>query len=164
MAGRTKYSDSDKARVANALALNEGNVKRTARETGVPENTVRDWKNAWAKDGVPATIEQMQSAELDQYVERTSRVRDLALARLEEVIPDTKSARELATTFGILDDKLTRARGLPTSRQETVGLSISMSPDALGIALSAWAEKAAVESAQRREDIIEVEAEVVEQA
>jgi hypothetical protein len=70
----------------------------------------------------------------------------------------------LATTFGILDDKLTRARGLPTSRQEQVGLSITMSPEALGTALTAWAERAALESAQRRADIIEVEAEVVEQA
>lgn len=162
MAGRTRYSDSDKARVANVLAMNDGNIKRTSRETGVPENTVRDWRNAWAKDGPPATVEQLRTAELDRYVEATSRVRDLALQRLEEVIPDTKSARELATTFGILDDKLTRAKGLPTSRQEQVGLSITMTPDALGTALSAWAEQAAIQSAQRRADIIEVEAEVVE--
>ena len=158
MAGRSKYTDEDKARVANALAINDGNIKRTARETGVPENTVRDWKRSWDKGGVPATVEEARTVELDNFVADASRVRDVALRRLEEVIPHSDKVRELATVVGILDDKLTRARGLPTSRQEQIGLQLSVTPEQLGSALSAWAEKAALESAQRRVDIIEVEA------
>lgn len=162
MAGRTKYSDADKARVANALAINDGNIKRTARETGVPENTVRDWSRAWEKGGVPATIEQARTVELDRFVEDASRIRDVALRRLEEVIPHSDKVRELATVVGILDDKLARARGIDRRSDPQIGVQIHVTPEQLGSALSSWAEKAALESAQRRADIIEVDSTVVE--
>ena len=41
MAGRAKYTEEDRAKVFVLLRTNDGNVKRTSREAGVPENTVR---------------------------------------------------------------------------------------------------------------------------
>ena len=163
MAGRAKYSDNDRARVANALAINDGNIKRTARETGVPENTVRDWKRSWEKGGVPATVEEARTVELSRFVEDASRIRDVALRRLEEVIPHSDKVRELATVVGILDDKIARARGIDRNGSDRqIGVHINVTPEQLGSALSSWAEKAASESAQRRADIIEVDSTLVE--
>lgn len=42
------YSREDRARVYTTLLSNEGNVKRTARDTGVNATTVRRWKREFA--------------------------------------------------------------------------------------------------------------------
>jgi len=51
---RRAYDALDHAAVHNALTRNQDNVKRTARETGVPENTVRRWRNHWRVSGAPS--------------------------------------------------------------------------------------------------------------
>ena len=56
MAGKSQYSDSDKARVYTTLLANEGNVKRSSRETGVPEATVRRWKNEFEENPPPVEV------------------------------------------------------------------------------------------------------------
>lgn len=114
MAGRSKYAETDRAKVYVNLRANDNNVKRTARETGVPENTVRRWRDEWA-NGLNIPEATVVRAEADNFVGQAERIRDYALATLENKIPDAKPS-ELITIVGVLDDKITRARGIDRDR------------------------------------------------
>lgn len=156
MAGKTTYSDDDLARLYVALTANEGNVKRTARDTGVPESTVRMYKRKWESEG-PPPIEGVEEA-VEAFAVRAERVRDKALDAIEDKIPNGKIG-ELTTLVGVLDDKITRAKGLSTGRVEHV----HSLPDAEVIreALGAVFQGALQAAAQREEEIID--AEIVEE-
>lgn len=115
MAGKSQYSDSDKARVYTTLLANEGNVKRTARETGVPEATVRRWKNEFEEN--PPSTEAIQAAAGD-FLSDAKRVRNKAVLEIERQIDarEMKGAA-LVTVVGVLDDKITRVEGVVTKHQ-----------------------------------------------
>lgn len=59
------------------------------------------------------------SKAVDDFVKNAVSIRDKAMTALETRIDagDIRSS-ELITTIGVLDDKITRARGLPTQRTE----------------------------------------------
>lgn len=124
MASRATYTEADKAQVYVVLATNDGNVKRTARDTGVPENTVRRWKKEWAENGPPSS-EDVEVA-VGEFLTEAVTVRDDALhviklkLQLLKKDPDKAKLAELTTVVGVLDDKITRASGLATSRTEHV--------------------------------------------
>lgn len=118
MANRTTYTDDELARLYVALTANEGNVKRTARDTGVPESTVRKYKKQWETEGPPQATEAVEKAVTDFTVD-AERVRNKALLSIEEKIPGAKVG-ELTTLVGVLDDKIMRARGLAVGRVEHV--------------------------------------------
>lgn len=118
MAGRASYSEQDKARVFLALTANDGNVKRTAREIGVPETTVRNFKREF-EDNPPSQELVQQEFETGDYVAELETLRKELSVALRRKIPDM-TGHQLAVSYGIIDDKLTRARGLATSRTEHV--------------------------------------------
>jgi transposase-like protein len=151
---RTKASDEEKARVLTTLAANNGIVKRTAAECGVSPATVRKWRGELQKGQGPAA--EIVEQAVDEFIEAATRVRNLALEKLEEKIRNGEAkVSELSTALGILDDKITRARGLPTSRVETA----SALPDAnhLRELMSGFVEGAIRAAEQRHSDIIEAE-------
>lgn len=163
MARRT-YTDSDRARVKVALEANNGSVKAAARETGYPVQTVRDMKHKWDREGLPATVSEALPAVVDEFVGNAARVRDKALDRLEQELEDPAAkvnVKDLATTVGILTDKVRLVSGQPTSRTESVqGLSPSEVRDlfagfAMGVVAAArnthdeiidaeWSEQSAI--------------------
>jgi transposase-like protein len=151
---RQAFSDEDKARVLASLAANGGIVKRTAAECGVSPATVRKWRGQ--QEHGQGVAQALVDEAVDEFVEAAARVRNLALARLEDKINagDVK-ASELVTIVGVLDDKVTRARGLPTSRVET---SAAL-PDAqhLRELMSGFVEGAIRAAEQRHTDIIDAE-------
>ena len=100
---------------------------------------------------------------VDNFAEDASRVRDKALARLEEIIDTSDKPRDLATVIGILDDKITRAKGLPTSRTETLSVGIEGTPEQVQALFTSWAQKSVSDANTRASDLIEVEAEVVDE-
>lgn len=156
MAGRTTYSDDDLARLFVSLTANEGNVKRTARDTGIPESTVRRWKTEWETKG-PPSYEAVEQA-VSTFAEDAERVRDKALKAIEEKIPGAKVG-ELTTLVGVLDDKIMRARGLATGRVEHVH---ALPPaDEIREVLAAVFQGAVQTAAARELDIID--AEVIEE-
>lgn len=157
MAGRTTYTEADKARVFVVLTANDGNIKRTARETGVPESTVRNFKREFESNPPsPEAVE--KEIETGDYAGDLEVLRtELALA-LRREIPHMKG-RDLAVALGIVDDKLTRARGLATERTETV----HRLPSAEELALAGqMLAQGAIEAARQRQNEI-VEANVREQ-
>lgn len=154
MAGRSTYSPEDKAAVMAVLAANGGNQKRTARETGVPLATLRYWIKH--PESSPPSAEQVQAA-VDGFVSHAEQIRDAALKKLGDlVMNDEVSARDLITTLGVLDDKITRAKGLPTQRTEHQHALPSREELAqvLGSAITGM-----IEMAERRDDEIIEDAE-----
>lgn len=109
MAGKSPYSDKDRATVYTVLLANEGNVKRTARDTGVNETTVRRWKREFADN--PPPVEAVEAA-VNDFVTDAKRVRNLALLEIERQInAGTFKGAALVTVVGVLDDKVTRVEG-----------------------------------------------------
>lgn len=156
MAGKARYSDEDKARVYVALSANDQNVKRTARETGVPESTVRSFKKQFELE--PPRTDLVETV-VGDFVEDASRVRHKALKAIEKKI-DANEAKvgELNATVGILTDKIDRARGLV---DRSVVEHKLPSAEEIRAALGAFAEEARALSHQRQAEI--VDSEVVEQ-
>lgn len=115
MAGKSPYSDADKSTVYTALLANEGNVKRTARDTGMPESTVRKWKKDFETS--PPPTEAVEEAKGD-FVADAKRVRNKAVLEIERQIDahEMKGAA-LVTVVGVLDDKIMRVEGPVTKHQ-----------------------------------------------
>lgn len=157
MAGKSRYSDADKGRVYVALQINEGNIERTHRETGVPAQTIRDWRKQWERDGVPPEIVQAADDATDNFVEDAVRVRNKALRELERQVDGQEmKGRDLIVAVGVLDDKLTRAKGLPTSRSEQTVVAIDAAQ--VRAQLTGFVRGALEMAREREADIIEVEA------
>lgn len=106
MARRT-YTDRDRALVYAELAVNEGNIKRTARNLDIPVPTVRRWRDQWERSGVPATMSAEVAIVATDFLSEAIRIRGKLMSRLEALIDDEKvSSREVVTAIGILSDKI----------------------------------------------------------
>lgn len=158
MAGKATYTDAKKAEVYVVLAANDQNVKRTARETGVPENTVRRWRDVWKTEG-PPRIEEVQKA-VGDFIEDSERVRNKALMEIERQIDaqELKGAA-LVTAYGVITDKIDRAKGLATGKIEHVH-TLPSAEEAREL-MRGFFEGGRQMAAEREQEIIE--AEVVEQ-
>lgn len=154
-----RFTDDDKARVYATLAANGGNVKRTSRECDVPPATIRRWRGQWDRQGPPPDANVTKA--VTEFLDEAVSVRNLALTKLREKIEcgDVK-ASELITALGVLDDKITRAKGLPTSKVEHS--SALPSREDLKELMQGFVA-GAIEAAERRHGEI-VDAEVVEVA
>src|SRR5690242_9524009 len=118
MAGKSRYTEADEARVHVALAVT-GSVKGAARETGVPETTVRRMKAKFDRNGPPA--QEAVEAAVGDFVTEIEATEWVALKQLRKKVESGEgSVRDLATVFGILNDKRTRASGLADSTVEHV--------------------------------------------
>jgi transposase-like protein len=160
VAGRAKYTEADKAKVFTLLAANDGNVKRTSRESGYPENTVRRWRNEFKE--TPPSLEAVETA-MGEFVEDAERIRGKALVWVEEMIdkrdPKVKM-NDLNNIAGTLTDKLDRARGLDIKRVEHQ--HHLPSPDEARELMRGFVQEAFALSVARDAEIID--AEIVEQA
>ena len=159
---RSTYTAEDKARAYVILSSNDGNLKRTARDTGIPEPTIRRWRNEWASEGPPQT-DLVEKAATD-YVGEMEGTRDLALQRIRERlessnVKDQGTLPQLATVFGILTDKIDRARGIADKRVEHV--HALPSPDEIRGALTALVAGVQQGHALREEEI--EDAEIIEE-
>ncbi len=107
MSGRPVYTDKDKARAFALLETNGGNVKRTARDLGMPISTLRRWRDEWDKDRMVPAAEDIVLAAND-FLEDAERVRDLSLtvirarARWHRWPPSSESSRTRSTAHEVL--------------------------------------------------------------
>lgn len=158
MAGRPQYDDAFKARAFAQLEVNNGNIKRTARDLGVPPSTIRRWRDEWeASKNLPAAEDLIVAT--GDFIEDAERVRDLSLKVLEEKLRlGQGTVAQVATVLGVLDDKISRAKGLADRVTEH---KITLpSADELRELLTGMKQNAIDAAAQRDEEI--VDAEVVE--
>lgn len=151
MAGKPKYGEGDRARAYVTLLTLDWNIKGTARETGIPQTTIRRWAEEFRVN--PPDVDKVTEVAED-YVVRATRVRDAALAELERKIPQATPA-QLVSAVGLLNDQIRVAEGLATSRSETV--HTLPSADEIRATLGAVFQQA-LESAKAREgEIIDAE-------
>lgn len=158
MSGKATYSDEQKAQVFTVLHANDGNVKRTHRETGVPISTIRRWRDDWEADRQLPDIADIQAAS-DDFVEEATRIRNLALRELERKLPKATPA-QLSTIVGTLDDKIARATGLASRVEHEHRIAL---PSAEEITDRLLALQAAAKDSASRRDAEIVDAELVEQ-
>lgn len=108
--GRARYSDEEKAGALTILAVNNGNVKRTARSLGIPRATL----TAWARGrGTHAGVTQLCHLKKDSLADRFEEVIRKMLAALPSKIEDAPLL-DLVKGVGILVDKMLLLRNCPT--------------------------------------------------
>jgi len=105
---RRTYSDRDKAVVFAELQVNEGNVKRTARNTGIDQSAVRRWKLEWEAKGVPDAVTAEVELVASDFISDAVRIRGKLLQHLEQVLDSGQRATipQLVTGIGVLSDKI----------------------------------------------------------
>jgi len=159
------YTDEDRAAVLAELAVNDGNVKRTARALGVPTPTVRRWRDNWVRDGVPPETSSAVPAVAGDFVETATRIQHKLLVVLEKKVDEGDvTTRDVSTAIGILTDKLRAYQQVPTGKVEHV---FQLPPPAEIRALFASAVEGVVTAAKVRAAEIEgadepIDAEYVE--
>lgn len=158
MAERRKYTDEDRARVYTALTINQGNIKRSARETGVPVATVRLWKRKWEADGPSEEIALLSEEQGLAWIAVAEESRDIALAKWRALVEnDQVAARDLMTGVGILTDKIHAARGLSKGSSSQPAIS----PEHMRELARGLVEGAVEAAKSRHEEILEADYEVV---
>lgn len=161
MASKRTYTDEDKANVLALLAANSGNVKRTARDTGVAEQTVRDWKKAGERGNTPSAVVALVPSAIEDFAVDAERIRDKALGALETALDAGQvTTRELVPIIGMLTEKIALARGQATQRTETV--HALPSPEEFGTRLVQFLDQSFTRSLDREGEI--VDADFTEQA
>lgn len=161
MARPSKYTAEEIARVIAVLASNKGNVKRTSRELGLPEQTVRNFKIKDTGGRLPAEVLVALPVALETQITRMGLVRDKALDAIEDKIDQGDSKLgELNAVWGTLTDKILLISGEATSRREEV--TTGPSPEEFGERLALYLGQAFNLALDREADI--VDAEIVEQA
>jgi transposase-like protein len=117
-----QWSDQDRAAAYVLWVSNDKNVRKTSRECGIPTNTLRYWVKGWNESGPPDAVLDEIPAQMYEFVHHANRVRQNAMDKLEELIPqaEVKQLSAIATVVGIMDDKIRLASGLATKRTETV--------------------------------------------
>lgn len=115
----TRYTDAQKAVVFAELTVNEGNVKRTARNLNMPVSTVRYFKQQWEREGVPQEVVDALPATVTDFVTHAERVRDKLLVALEAAVDRGEiKPREIVVSLGMLTDKIRAYRGLDAKKVE----------------------------------------------
>lgn len=160
--GARTFSEADKARVLVTLASNDGNVKRTARETGVAPATVRKWRDqqrtASTGQGVapasPLAIAKATGVFLDDV--QSTRNRALALLDARIRAGDIKTG-ELITAVGVLDDKHRLGAGLANANVNHTHTHVLPSPDELRNVLLPFVQQGIADAARRHEEILDAE-------
>lgn len=153
---KRSYTDAEKATAWVALQANGGNQKRTARELQMPLTTLREWIKVWNTEGVPQPVAEATPVAIEEFIANAERVRAKALHYLEVTLPEARP-RDLATTVGILTDKINISKGLATSRQETVQkLELPKREDVKEL-FEAFVSEAIIKARDRNQDIIELD-------
>lgn len=106
-----RYSDAFRAAALAALDANGGNVKRTARELGIPYRTLAEW--VAGRNPVSAEDRAQKRVELADAVEHACDA--LTHGIVAAVKAGKASVQEMAVALGISVEKLLLLRNQPTS-------------------------------------------------
>lgn len=111
--GRKSYKVEDVDKVLIKLAENNGNVKKTARETGVAVNTLKKWKG---QD--PEKYEIIEKQTLDmiknaQMVVLQNQIQNLVSAsqRMGELIPSEDNIDKITNAIKMINEQLGKLSG-----------------------------------------------------
>lgn len=158
MSKRTEWTDEDKAAAYVIWISNDKNIRATARQCGIGHTTIAYWVKQWEKDGPPERLDDKIRANAYEFVHHASTVREQAMKKLEELIPEAeiKQLGTLATVVGIMDDKIRLAQGLATKRTETVHTLPTR--DEMKELMSGFADSLVSAAEDRASEVVEIEA------
>lgn len=165
--GRATYDEADKAGAYVVLTANDGIVKRTARETGIPESTIRAWKAEWEKNG-PPPLEEVTKAAV-AFVDEAVEIRGLALGVIRQKVellaqsPKDVKIAEMTTLVGVLTDKIDRSSGLDHGKRVDHFHHLP-APEELRALMTEYVSGGQERASARAEEITDAEFEIVEQA
>ncbi|MFL6282750.1 MAG: helix-turn-helix domain-containing protein [Pyrinomonadaceae bacterium] len=105
---RTQYSDDEKASALTLLAVNNGNLKRTARALGIPRSTL----SAWAKGrGTHARVTDLCHFKKGVLADRLEEAaRKLLDAVMDPARIEGASMLDLCKSIGICVDRMVLLR------------------------------------------------------
>ncbi len=104
---KRQYSDADKATALVALDANDGNVKRTAIQLGIPHKTLDDW--AKGRNQNPAVAE-LHTRKKGSLADKFENLAHLIVDAMPSKI-DRATLSQCAVSSGIATDKAIRLRG-----------------------------------------------------
>lgn len=113
---RKRYTDDDRANALAALAANGGNVKLTANQIDIPETTIRKWLSSEQHPEITKKGAQKKGP-LSDYLEKIA-------WQLADSLPgktDQSSLQQVATSLGIVIDKMRLLRNEPTEINRNEG-------------------------------------------
>ncbi len=122
-----RYTDEERAACLASLAANGGNVKKTARECGVPRQTLQRWIEAVAQGAAHCAAPQKRP-----MAERVSEIMPAARRSLEEELErfarrgvrhalgcvKDLNAKDTMIAVGVAIDKALLLRGVPPPSQD----------------------------------------------
>lgn len=140
MARLRDYSDDERAHALAVLRSNNGNMKKTAQETGTPRSTLRAWaglREAEGKHAADVAPEKVDNA-AEQLAVSWRHIANMSLALMAEFLERLRDVekvkagdvRDLSVVAGVATEKESFARGGPTARTESVRVSL-VEPDVL---------------------------------
>src|SRR5262245_39693868 len=103
------YSNDDRAMALAALDANSGNLARTARETGVPRMTLREWARGRVGAGVTTARQEKRSSLADELEAIAWRLIESAPAKI-----NSANLSQTMTALGIAIDKMRLLRSQAT--------------------------------------------------
>lgn len=158
---RVEWDDEAKAAAYVVWISNGRAIRQTARETGIPHNTISYWAKDWEKNGPPDNLNEKIANNVYEFLNHASSVREKAMKKLEELIPqaEVKQLSAIATVVGIMDDKIRLASGLATKRTETVHTLPTR--DEMKELMSGFADGLVGAAEDRASEVISIEAESV---
>ena len=112
-ARQRKYSDDERAAAMAELSAAGGNVAHVSRSMGIPQNTIRNWRDG--KGVIPPEVVAEKKEQLAALFESEARG---ALEAAKDKRGDA-SYRDLVTAAAISADKHQLLTGKATSRVET---------------------------------------------
>jgi len=105
----SKYSDQQRMEVAILYAIS-GNMKKVAKDTGIPRTTIVGWKQSdWWQSAVAKVRDEKADEHRALYSELVDKAQRVALKKL----PDA-TAQQAMTIAAIGTDKLRLHDGMPT--------------------------------------------------
>ena len=161
MSKRTEWTDEDKAAAYVIWISNDKNIRATARQCGIGHTTIAYWVKQWEENGPPERLDDKIRANAYEFVHHASTVRQKAMDKLEELIPEAeiKQLGTLATVVGIMDDKIRLAQGLATKRTETV--HTLPTKEEMKELMSGFADNLVSAAEERANEVVEITAESV---
>ena len=117
---RKSYSIEDVDKVLGELAKNKGNVKKTARETGVAVNTLKKWKNEDPEKYEVIEEQTMDMIKNAQMVVLQNQINNLVSAsqRMGELIPNEDNIDKITNAIKMINEQLHKLTGSDSGKMK----------------------------------------------
>ncbi|WP_019585232.1 transposase [Deinococcus apachensis] len=99
---RPTYTHEQKVAILAALAANNGNISKTARETGVSRDKLREWQASTLQTSPEVVTLKKELS--DSYRSKLKRAREAALDRMLELLPHEHDLHKVTGAAKILSE------------------------------------------------------------